>query len=292
MAPTFAQLADDLRAESDQIIALIDPLTPQRWNIETPAPGWTITDQIAHLAFFDDMATLGAFDPDEFRRQRAAAMADPVGIVDSAAQALRGKPCDEVYAWFVASRVALINAYAALPEGTRVPWYGPDMSAASKITARIMETWAHGQDISDALGVVRTPTRALRNVAHIGVRTMANSFRTVGLDVPEVEVSVVLSSPDGATWTWGPAPEASSAERASTAGATGGAAATSANSRALADDSISGSALDFCLVTTQRRHVDDTALVVRGAVAHQWMSVAQAFAGPPGRGRTRGQFAQ
>ena len=55
-------------------------------------------------------------------------------------------------------------------------------------------------------------------------------------------------------------------------------------------DQVRGPALDFCLVVTQRRHLDDTALEVEGPVAAEWMSIAQAFAGPPGPGRKAGQF--
>jgi len=36
----------------------------------------------------------------------------------------------------------------------RVKWIGVDMSARSCLTARLMETWAHGQEIYDILGVV------------------------------------------------------------------------------------------------------------------------------------------
>ncbi len=50
-------------------------------------------------------------------------------------------------------------------------------------------------------------------------------------------------------------------------------------------DVVAGPAEDFCLVVTQRRHLDDTALTVRGPLAAEWMSIAQAFAGPPTEGR-------
>jgi uncharacterized protein (TIGR03084 family) len=74
---------------------------------------------------------------------------------------------------------------------------------------------------------------------------------------------VELDAPDGEQWTWGPPDSA---------------------------NSVRGPAVDFCLVATQRRHVDDTKLAVVGPVATRWMSIAQAFAGPPGAGRRPGQF--
>jgi uncharacterized protein (TIGR03084 family) len=133
-----------------------------------------------------------------------------------------------------------------------VPWFGLPMSAASSLTARIMETWAHGQDVADALGVTRVPTTRLRHVAHIGVGARAFSYLANGLEVPTEPVR-----------TWGPDG---------------------------VPDRVSGPALDFCLLVTQRRHRDDTALEATGPRADRWLSIAQAFAGPPGGGRTAGQF--
>jgi uncharacterized protein (TIGR03084 family) len=141
---------------------------------------------------------------------------------------------------------------------TRLPWYGPPMSAASSVTARLMETWAHGQDIADALGVTRQPTTRLRHVAHLGVATREFSFRLRGLPVPAAPVRVELTAPDGAIWAWGPAD---------------------------APERVAGSAVDFCLLVTQRRHQADTGLLTSGRAAAEWLAIAQAFAGPPGPGR-------
>jgi uncharacterized protein (TIGR03084 family) len=137
------------------------------------------------------------------------------------------------------------------------------MSAASSVTARLMETWAHGQDIADALGARREPTARLRHVAHLGVAAFGFSFRLNGREAPAAPVRVELAAPGGGTWAWGP----------------GG-----------APDTVTGPALDFCLAVTQRRHVDDTALRITGPVAAEWMGIAQAFAGPPGPGRPPGAF--
>jgi uncharacterized protein (TIGR03084 family) len=137
------------------------------------------------------------------------------------------------------------------------------MSAASSLTARLMETWAHTQDVADALGVTREPTDRLRHVAHIGVGARAYSYAVNSQPAPTAPVRVELIAPSGATWTWGPADAA---------------------------DRVSGPALDFCLLVTQRRHRDDLALVVTGPSATEWMTVAQAFAGAAGPGRPAGGF--
>jgi uncharacterized protein (TIGR03084 family) len=121
-----------------------------------------------------------------------------------------------------------------------------------------METWAHTQDIADALGVTREPTSRLRHVAHIGVGARAFSYAAHGQVIPDTPVRVELTAPDGAVWTWGPADAA---------------------------DQVTGNALDFCLLVTQRRHRDDLSLTIAGEAAQHWMAIAQAFAGPPGPGR-------
>jgi uncharacterized protein (TIGR03084 family) len=142
------------------------------------------------------------------------------------------------------------------------------MSAASSLTARLMETWAHTQDIADALRVTRPPTGRLRHVAHIGVGARAYSYAVRGLPLPSAPVRVELvpppaSEPSGALWTWGPAD---------------------------ATDRITGPALDFCLLVTQRRHRDDVSLAIEGPAAAEWMVIAQAFAGAAGPGRPAGLF--
>jgi uncharacterized protein (TIGR03084 family) len=264
MPVSMAQLCDDLMAETGVLESMVLPLDSEGWLTPTPAEGWTVLDQIGHLAYFDDAATLAATDPDRFRAEREVAFADPAGITETAAARYRALPGIDVLAEFRVARMALVDVFRTIDPKLRVPWYGPDMSTASSVTARIMETWAHGQDVVDALGVTRPQTGALRHVAHIGVRAFPNSFLANGLDVPEAAVFVELAGPDGDTWTWGP-PDAA--------------------------DAVRGPAVDFCLVVTRRRHVDDTALTVTGPVAEAWMPIAQAFAGPPGTGRKPGQFA-
>jgi hypothetical protein len=160
--------------------------------------------------------------------------------------------------WFNQARARLTEAYRLADPAVRLPWYGPPMSLASSVTARLMETWAHGQDVLDTIGIARVPTARMRHVADLGIRALRYTYTVNRLPVPAEPIRVELAGPDGARWDWGPA----------------GAA-----------NRVSGTALDFCLLVTQRRHRDDTALEVTGAVARQWMSIAQAFAGPAGPGR-------
>jgi uncharacterized protein (TIGR03084 family) len=255
----MAALAADLAAESavtHALVAGLDEGVGSGWRTPTPAPGWDIADQISHLAYFDDVAVQSAVRPEEFRAALTAApdQVDP----DMIAARYRDRTGVQLLAWFDASRGGLLGTFATIDPQQRLPWFGPAMSAASSLTARLMETWAHTQDIADALGVTREPTPRLRHVAHIGVGARAFSYAARGQAMPGTPVRVELTAPDGTAWTWGPAD---------------------------AEDRVSGTALDFCLLVTQRRHRDDLALTVDGPAAQQWMAIAQAFAGPPGPGR-------
>lgn len=244
----------DALAEHDDLRAILAGLAPADWDRPTPAAGWTIRDQISHLAYFDGAARLSIVDPDAFRAARAEAVADIEKFVAATLAYGQGIPGSELLDRFTEERRSLVEAARAAPEGLRVPWYGPDMAVASSITARIMETWAHGQDVADALGVDRAPTARIRHVCDIGIRARPFSYRNRGLEPPETPLRVELTAPDGSRWEWGP-PEAA--------------------------DRVTGPALDFALLVTQRRLPADTALAVEGDGARTWIGFAQAFAGNP-----------
>src|SRR5262249_55163583 len=202
-APTLERLASDLSIETEWLRAVLGGLGDAGWDRATPAPGWSVRDQITHLAYFDEATTMAATDPDRFRQHRQEVLADIDAFTTAVAAANRHRPGTEILAWFDRARATMLAAITRLDPRGRAPWYGPDMSVMPLLTARIMETWAHGQDVADALGVEHVVTPALRQVAHIGVQTRANSFRARGRPVPEADVRVVLRGPDGDEWTWG-----------------------------------------------------------------------------------------
>ena len=256
------QICDDLEAEHADLDRIVGALSESEWDTPTPADGWTVRDQVSHLWFFDQRALLAISDADAFARDAALLMA---GGVSTEASIVPGREITgpEMMERWHADRRMLIGASRELDPSTRIPWYGPAMGARSFLTARLMETWAHGQDVADALAAEREPTARLRHVAHIGVRARPFSYMNRKMEMPDADIHVALEAPDGGTWTWGD-PSAA--------------------------DSVRGPALDFCLAVTQRRNVADTALEVSGDSAREWMSIAQAFAGPPGPGREVGQF--
>jgi uncharacterized protein (TIGR03084 family) len=250
---------DDLRAESEELDQLVGELEPEVWAAPTPAPRWSIAHQIAHLAWTDRSALLAVTDAEAFRELVEKALQAPESFVDDGADEGALLPPAELLARWREGRQALDRALRAAPPGARFPWYGPPMSAASMATGRLMETWAHGQDVADALGVTRPPTDRLRHVARIGVRARDFAFGAHGLTPPAEEFRVELVGPSGDVWAYGPEG---------------------------APQRVTGPALDFCLLVTQRAHRADLALRAEGPDADRWLDVAQAFAGPPGAGRT------
>lgn len=257
-----SSVIDDLGRESEELDRLMAGLEPDRWALATPAPGWTVAHQIAHLAWTDRAALLAVTDTEAFAAEVQKAFASPDTWVDEAAEEGAALPPARLLTEWREGRAALDHALRAAPPGSRFPWYGPPMSTASMATGRLMETWAHGQDIADTLGVRRTPTDRLRHVARIGVRARDFAFAARGLSAPQEEFRVELAAPSGDdVWAYGPQ---DAAQR------------------------VTGPALDFCLLVTQRAHRADLAVRAEGPDADRWLDIAQAFAGPPGAGRQPG----
>jgi uncharacterized protein (TIGR03084 family) len=248
----------DLTAEGDGLDALVAGRPESEWARPTPAAGWTIAHQIGHLAWTDDIAAVAASEPDRFRAELAKVLNAWEGYVDREATARAQQPVAALLAGWRDSRAALTTALQQVPGGEKMPWFGPPMSATSMATARLMETWAHGQDVADALGVERAATDRLRHVAHIGVRTRDFAYAVHGQVPPGEPFRIELVAPSGGLWAWGPQDAA---------------------------QQVTGPALDFCLLVTQRRHRDDLAVTAVGPDADAWLDIAQAFAGPPGEGR-------
>ena len=273
--PTAASIRADLIAEQDALDVVVSSLEPEQWALQTPSPRWSIADQIGHLTYFDRTASMAISEPDRFSTHLAELMGAlaPGADDDVMDKATLGdyramSPAELLQAWRT-NRGMLSEAAAGLADDDRISWYGPSMGSKSFLTARLMEAWAHGQDIIDTLeraGVnapERPNTDRLQHIAQLGFITHKWSYVNRRMDAPSAPVHVSLTAPSGATWEFGPSD---------------------------ADDSITGDATDFCLVVTQRRHVDDTALSVNGDVALDWMHKAQAFAGGATDGPTSGTF--
>jgi uncharacterized protein (TIGR03084 family) len=252
MAADIGGMLTDLAAESADLDAMVAAAGPEALSVPTPAEGWDVADTVGHLWYFDREGRRAIEDPVGFQTGVAELLADP-NAFEAILEETRRLDESLMSAWREERRL-IIEALRGLDPKTRLPWYGPPMSPMSFGTARLMETWAHGQDIADALGVRRTATDRLRHIAHLGVATRGFSYAARGLEPSTTPVYVALTAPSGDEWTWG---EPSAA------------------------DSVRGPALDFCLLVTQRRLLDELDLEVVGDAAKEWLSIAQAFAGPP-----------
>jgi len=247
----------DLRAEADELHAFLQTLEEKDWSRPTPFLGWTPWDVVAHLHFFDRMSMLALTDTEAFAAKRAH-LIEALKAGQSGAEITRrelgdlgAKPLLEQ--WF-ATCLDMAEHLGASDPGRRLPWFGPDMGVRMFTTARYMETWAHGQDVYDLMRVRRTHTDRIKNIAVLGVKTFGWTFVNRGLEVPGPPPYVRLVAPSGAVWEWNEPSDTSF---------------------------VRGSALEFCQVVTQGRHIADTSLEVGGDVARRWMAIAQCFAGGP-----------
>jgi uncharacterized protein (TIGR03084 family) len=254
----------DLATEAAELDALISGLPPEKWALETPAPGWTIAHQIAHLAFVAGLAGLAATDTGTFEALAAEGRKDFQGAVDAKLAEYLADPVPVLLKRWQDGQRAADEALAALPRNGMVPWLVNPLPVGVLAAAGMMELFAHGQDIRDALGVARTPSDRIGHIAFFGTRTRDFGYLARNIEPPAEEFRFELTAPSGTVWAFGPED---------------------------AEQRISGPADDYCLLITRRRHRDDLALTAQGAEAERYLDIAQAYRGPAGEGRKPGQFA-
>jgi uncharacterized protein (TIGR03084 family) len=252
-ANAYRQLLEDLRAERGVVATLLASLPDDKWDVDSPAEGWTLRDCVVHLCETDDSAAAIANGQTLERRGEGS------GVLTAGMLRSKTLTPDELRAWYCRAGDAMLAGLSKYGGDERLPWAGRAMGVRSYTSARLMEHWSHGLDIHDAAGVAPEDTDRLRHIAHLGYITRDFAYRTRGLEPPATPLYVELASPLGGTWRWG---------------------------RPDAPDRIEGPAGDWCRVVTQRIHADDTSLIATGARAREFLLVAQAFAGPPGKGRS------
>lgn len=253
------QQAIDFRDESDALHALLAPLSDADFARPTGFKGWTIDDILRHLHFWNAAAALSLRDEPRFLELMGRVMPG----LETGLRAVEDRELGSATGPSTGRRLLALwhdtchdtaRLFADTDPKRRLKWAGPDMSARSSITARLMETWAHGQAAYDLLGVERVDTDRIQNIVVLGVNTYGWAFSNRRLAVPQPAPHLRLTAPSGAVWTFNPASET---------------------------DLVEGLATEFCQVVTQTRHLADTRLRVVGPTATQWMAIAQCFAGPP-----------
>lgn len=256
-------VVDALTAEGEELDGLLAGLDDEQWGLPTPAPGWTVAHQVAHLAATFRIAGTAAADPAAFAQLASRLGPDFDENVSTAmAPYLRLSPA-QLRPAAARELTTAAQALAAAPPDRPVPWLVNPLPPAVLGSAGLMELFAHGQDVRDALGVRRELTDRVGHLVGFAVRTKDFGYLARGLQPPTEEFRFELTSPSGLLWTFGPED---------------------------AEQRITGDAGDFCLLVTRRRHPADLAVQATGAVAEHWLTIAQAYRGPAGDGRVPGQF--
>jgi uncharacterized protein (TIGR03084 family) len=254
----------DLVTEGETLDQLVARLSLREWALPTAAPQWTIAHQIAHITSTARLARASATDPAAFAAMSTGGVEDFDALVDRILQPyLSGLPTAVLARWRV-ERAEATKALAAVPPGQLVPWVGRMLPAAALAGAGLMEVFAHGQDIADALGVRIERTDRIRHLVNFAVGNWQFGYLMRGLTPPGRQFRFMLTAPSGASWELGPDD---------------------------ATECVTGPAVDFCLLATRRRHRADLALNASGPEADRWLDIAQAYRGNPGPGRLPGQFA-
>jgi uncharacterized protein (TIGR03084 family) len=249
------EIISDLRAEQESLDALLATLTDDQWRQPTPAVPWTVQDSVSHIAYVDDIAIATSKGDNSYFE-----LAFKVGLTFNEVGVEQGRTLkpSQVLAWWRKSRELMDDALLKLDPKARLPWFSLPMGARAFATARLMETWAHGIDCHDTVGVDPVNTDRLRHVAYLACQARPFAYQVHGLPLPEVPIRVEVTLPSGTIWTNGPEE---------------------------AENCIRGTAGDFCLVAVQRRHLKDNKLEISGSEALRFIEVAQTYAGPAGTGR-------
>jgi len=249
----YTDLLNDLKQEHDYLGAILQILRPEDFDKDSLAEGWTVKDQVSHLAFFDEVAELSATDEQGFNVLKAELeqYQDPM---EKHLRIARQSEFSYLINWYEVAFEKLFNTYKKISPEKSINWFGPPMSAMSMVTARLMELWAHGYDITVALGLEPSRTDRLRHICYLGYKTINWSFYVNGYKAPDRSFYIEVILPSGSVVCFG---DASS------------------------ENKVTGDAFELAAVVTQRLKVSQSSLKFSGPDAVKWLEIAQAFAGKP-----------
>ncbi|MEQ1538221.1 MAG: TIGR03084 family metal-binding protein [Sphingorhabdus sp.] len=248
------QQAQDFCDESSALAELLATLSDSDFEQPTLFKGWTINNILRHLHVWNIAAGKSLDGEDAFAAFLSVLMGGERGLLFNAMESryLEGLSGAALLSAWRDEYLRLSERFSATDPKARLKWVGPDMSAISSITARLMETWSHAQAVYDVLGVERVDNDRIGNIVRLGVNTFGWTFKNRKEAPPGPMPRLRLTAPSGAVWDYGDG-----------------------------DDLITGHATEFCQVVTQCRNIGDTQLHVTGPAAERWMAIAQCFAGPP-----------
>jgi uncharacterized protein (TIGR03084 family) len=206
------EILSDLVAEQQALDQFLQRINERQWELPTSAPGWSIKDTVSHLAYSERFAA-------RVLAEGAAAL-DGVELADidqwTALGVKEGRQMryQQVIEWWRNSRADVVDALSRMDGSDRVPWLAGEMSARAFATVRLMETWAHGLDIKDAMeGLLTysededdptTDTPRIRHVAWLAHRMLPFAFAQAGEEYPESGIRLELMGPSYSRWVFGP----------------------------------------------------------------------------------------
>lgn len=256
------EILSDLVAEEQQLDQFLQSLTTRQWKTKTPTNGWTIQDQVSHLAHMEGFAAEVIAD--------GQTRLDAENITDIDVWHAKGpeegrvQRHQEVIEWWRHGRADVVDALSRMLATDRIPWIYGDMSARSFATIRLMETWVTGLDVKFAILDRITPipedeleedmedpladTARLRHIAWLGQKSLPFAFEQAGEPFPESGIRVELMGPRYAAWRFGPEDS---------------------------DQVIRGMAGDWCRLVVRRQLADDTGLKAVGSAAERALVIAR-----------------
>jgi uncharacterized protein (TIGR03084 family) len=249
------EILADLKAEQDTLDQFLTLLAESQWDLPSPAEGWSLRDSVAHIAHIDEVA-VSLLQGNNMPLEEAAKVG--TAFLDRGLQKGRALSPSQILFWWREARMVMVDELAQCDPQKRIPWFAMPMGARAFATARLMETWAHGLDCHDAVGLASLDTDRLRHIAFLAYMARPFAYRVNGLPVSEKPLRLEFILPSGNSWAFGPED---------------------------APDRIHGQAGEFCRVAIRRRHWLDTNLEIKGEEARQFMRIVQTYAGPPGPGR-------
>jgi len=251
------EILSDLVAEQQSLDQFLQRIHERDWKLPTPARGWSILDTVSHLAYTETFAASAIEHGQAFVDAEAVTDVDE-WTARGVAQG-RGKRYQEIIEWWRNGRADVVDALSRIDATDRIPWVLTSVSAKGFATLRLMETWAHGLDIKEAMEG-RLPidedeepegdSPRLRHVAWLAQRMLPYAFEQAGERYPASGVRVQLMGPRYARWVFGPEDT---------------------------ENVIKGIASEFCRVAVHRVDARDTGLKAIGDDAETALRVLRAY---------------
>ncbi len=252
------EILSDLVAEQQALDQFLQRISERQWNLPTSAPGWSIKDTVSHLAYTEQFAArVIEQGPSVIKKAKLGDIDEwtALGVKEG-----RGMRYQQVIEWWRNSRADVVDALSRMDGSDRVHWVAGDMSARAFATLRLMETWAHGLDIKDAMEGLLTfdeeeedptaDTSRIRHIAWLAHRMLPYAFSEAGEKFPQAGIRLELMGPRYARWVYGPDD---------------------------AEDVIKGVAGEWCRIAVQRLDHGATSLKAEGTNAETALRVVRTY---------------